>query len=184
LLGTLGSVALTTVAWIGLVNARPKMGVGEAYGYLAALIGVLGAGWYTTRRRAIRRGVDPGAGIVALWVVLCLVVGLALPALGYLFAVPALATAIAVLLPPREAGYRLHLTRTALVAIVAFVIMTPAVDTFFQLAGPRPGNPSSELPEVIAVAMLLAFLTIGLVASIAAKSAPDPAPGNSSTVRS
>jgi hypothetical protein len=167
LIATLGAVIATTLVWMVLVNARPQMGVAEGYVYLAVLLGVLGAGWHFTRRWAMGRGLDISGGLAMVWSVLVLALGLTLPALGYLFVIPAIAAGIAFLLTPGEAGYALRLALTSIVAIVSFVVMTPAVDTFFLLTGPRPGNPGSELPGVIAVAMLLAFLTIGLVASIA-----------------
>lgn len=165
LLVMLGAVTATTLAWVVVVNARPQMGVAESYGYLAVLLGGLGVGWYIARRWAMGRGIDLSGGLAIVWIVLVLALGLTLPALGYLFVVPAIAVGIVMLLTPGGVGYALRLALTAIVAIVAFVVMTPAVDTFFQLTGPRPGNPESELPAVIAAAMLLAFLTIGIVSS-------------------
>jgi hypothetical protein len=54
-----------------------------------------------------------------------------------------------------------------LVAAPSLVLIAPAVDTFFLMALPRPGNPDSDLAETVAVVIFLAVLTVALIASIA-----------------
>ncbi|MCJ7779286.1 MAG: hypothetical protein MUQ27_00510, partial [Acidimicrobiia bacterium] len=69
------------------------------------------------------------------------------------------------LLAVRSRGYAVRLASVIVVALVAFVVLVPAVDTFFHLASPRPGNPDSELPFTIVVPVFLSFLAVGLIAA-------------------
>lgn len=52
-----------------------------------------------------------------------------------------------------------------LVALPVAIVIVPAVDLFFQLSQPRPGNTDSELTPVVGVAVLLALLAGHLVAA-------------------
>jgi hypothetical protein len=78
---------------------------------------------------------------------------------------PALAAGAAlgagVLLSPHQTWQRAALTFA--VAGVTMVTMVPAVDTFFQFAMPRPGNPDSNIPAVIVFAILLGGLVFELL---------------------
>lgn len=163
LLAMLGSVAVSTLLWIGIVNLRPDMGVIEGYAYLAALVGLTAGGWHLARRSA-RRGNDVDGGLLAVVLVVALVFGLLLPAFGYLFVWPAIAGGIAELIATRLQSYGARLVAVATVALTACVVLVPAVDAFFHFASPRPGNPDSEMPATIVVSMFLVFVAIGLIA--------------------
>ncbi|MEN8235441.1 MAG: M28 family peptidase [Actinomycetota bacterium] len=159
------TIVVATVVWFGLVNLRGNMGMVEGYVYLAFLVGLAGAGWALARRRSANRGSDAVGGVLIVWLVLAHLAGILLPALGYLFVWPAMAIGAAELLTARRRGYVARLVSLVIVALTTFVVLVPAVDTFFHFASPRPGNPGSELPATIAVPVLLAFLAIGLIAS-------------------
>ena len=63
---------------------------------------------------------------------------------------------------------------------MALVLLVPAIDTFFQFAQPRPGNPDSEILWTIAVPVLLLALVSQLTASYFLtsdhdRSTPEPA---------
>jgi len=45
---------------------------------------------------------------------------------------------------------------------VAVVVLIPAIDTYFQFAQPRPGNPDSEILPMVAVPALLVAFAIQL----------------------
>jgi hypothetical protein len=51
------------------------------------------------------------------------------------------------------------------VSLATFVLLVQAVELFFQVASPRPGNPGSQMPATIALPMLLTYLTVGLIAT-------------------
>ncbi len=42
------------------------------------------------------------------------------------------------------------------------MLLVPAIDTFYQLAQPRPGNPDSELLYIIAIPVMLLALVVEL----------------------
>lgn len=165
LLGALGALVVATVVWIGLVNLRSDMGVVEGYAYLAALIGLTGGAWYLVERRSAISGSDPGGGLLITWLVLAVVAGAFLPAFGYLFVWPAIAAGVGELLTARNRGLASRLASVIVVALVTFVVLVPAVDTFFHFASPRPGNPGSDLSFTIVVPLFLSFLAVGLIAA-------------------
>lgn len=165
LLGALGALVVATVVWIGLVNLRSDMGVVEGYAYLAALIGLTGGAWYLVERRSAISGSDPGGGLLITWLVLAVVAGAFLPAFGYLFVWPAIAAGVGELLTARNRGLASRLASVIVVALVTFVVLVPAVDTFFHFASPRPGNPGSDLSITIVVPLFLSFLAVGLIAA-------------------
>ncbi|MEN8113027.1 MAG: M20/M25/M40 family metallo-hydrolase [Actinomycetota bacterium] len=161
----LGIVVAASVVWFGLVNLRGDMGPTEGYIYLTGLVGLAGAGWYQARRWSAARGSDLVGGVLIVWLVLAVTVGLFVQAIGYLFVWPAMAIGAAELLAARRRGYVARLVSVVIVAVTTFVVLVPAVDTFFHFASPRPGNPGSEMPAMIALPVLFAFLAIGLIAS-------------------
>lgn len=165
LLGALGALVVATVVWVGLVNLRSDMGVVEGYAYLAALVGLTGGAWYLVERRSAINGSDAGGGLLITWLVLAVVAGAFLPAFGYLLVWPAIAAGIGELLAARNRGFASRLASVIVVALVTFVVLVPAVDTFFQLASPRPGNPDSDLTFTIVVPLFLSFLAVGLIAA-------------------
>jgi hypothetical protein len=68
--------------------------------------------------------------------------------------------------PPSGPQGKYHSANTlAVITLPTAVVLTPAVDTFFQLATPRPGNPDSELRATVAVPLLILILAVGLVYS-------------------
>jgi len=165
LLGALAALVVATVVWVGLVNLRSDMGVVEGYAYLAALVGLTGRAWYLVERRSAISGSDAGGGLLITWLVLAVVAGAFLPAFGYLFVWPAIAAGIGELLTARNRGFASRLASVIVVALVTFVVLVPAVDTFFHLASPRPGNQGSDLSFTIVVPLFLSFLAVGLIAA-------------------
>lgn len=165
LLGALAALVVATVVWVGLVNLRSDMGVVEGYAYLAALIGLTGGAWYLVERRSAISGSDAGGGLLITWLVLAVVAGAFLPSFGYLFVWPAIAAGIGELLAARNRDLASRLASVIVVALVTFVVLVPAVDTFFHFASPRPGNPGSDLSFTIVVPLFLSFLAVGLIAT-------------------
>ena len=51
----------------------------------------------------------------------------------------------------------------ALVSVTTLVLLVPAIDIFYQLAQPRPGNPDSEILSLIAIPVLLLALVVELL---------------------
>lgn len=168
-LAAVAAMAVATVVWFGLVNLRPEMGVIEGYVYLAALIGMTGGAWYLVQRRSASLGSDATAGLLVVWLVFALLAGSLLPAFGYLFVWPASAVGVAEIVAGRSGSIWVRLAAVVGVAFTTFVVLVPAVDVFFLFASPRPGNPGSEMPAMIALPVLLAFLAVGLVASVVSR---------------
>jgi hypothetical protein len=154
-----------TFAWLLITSLRSTPSVLEGYLYLLCLLGVGAAlGVWLNGLLSGTRSADP-FGFVFAWVVLGLLTALTVPGFSYLFTLPALAGAVALNWDPGS-GNRLAGIRFALVAAPTVVLLTPAVDFFFQLGQPRPGNPDSSIPATASVALLLAFLAGGLLASV------------------
>lgn len=157
LTASLAAVAITTVVWIGIVALRSGMGVLESYAWLLVLVAGLTGSWYLIWRRALSWKVDLLTAIALLWGLLALLSGFGLPSMSYLFVWPAIVGGVMMVAggaPP---------VRFAIIAIPTAVLLIPAIDSFFLLAAPRPGNPGSELPATIAVSLLLVILAVGLV---------------------
>jgi len=165
LLAACASVVVSTFLWIGVANLRPEMGPVESYIYLAALVGLAGSAWYLVQRRSAHRGSDAVGGLLIVWLTFALLVVSFAPAIGYLFVWPAIAMGIAEVTSAGSRSYGVRLIAVVLVALTTFIVLVPAIDIFFQLASPRPGNPGSEIPAAIAVPVLLAFLAFGLIAT-------------------
>jgi hypothetical protein len=161
----LAGVVLATLVWKVLAGLRRSPGVVESYLYLIGLLALCGAiGLATLRgRRRPRTRRDSGGGIVLIWVALAVATAWLMPGASYLFAWPALVGSIALIPPPLAGGLRVAVVSA--VSVPTAVLVLPAVETFFQFAQPRPGNPGSEMVETVAVALLLAVLAAGLVAS-------------------
>jgi hypothetical protein len=165
LLAGLASIVVGTFVWVGLVKLRPEMGLVEAYAYLAALVGLIGGGWYLAQRRSTQRGSDVAGGLLIVWLAFALTLGFLLPAIGYLFVWPAIVAGIAEMITGHDRRYSVRLIAVVVAALTVFIVIVPAIDIFFQFASPRPGNPGSEMPATIAVSLFLVFLVIGLVAT-------------------
>ena len=160
--GSMASALVVWATWWALTAVRPTPGLWESYLYLAlmcvAAVAVLSfvggavAGPHTDSELSI--------GIVAVWALLAAVTSFVIPGFSYLFVWPALGglVALAVSWFGRVTGW-LWLA----VAAPAVVLSIPALDFFFQMAQPRPGNPDSTLIETAAVVGLLVALVVGLI---------------------
>ena len=154
--------------WMLVGGLRPTQGMWEAYGYLLVLLALVGAGWLAIRKRVDRlpNGPDLLGGSILVWATLALVTSILAPGTSYLFSWPAvLGAAFWVALPTERserAGGLLFLS----VVGAALIVNVPAVDIFFQMAQPRPGNPDSLLLPVAGIAVGLGLLVFSLVQSI------------------
>lgn len=165
LLGALVMVVIVTLGWVAVVDLGGARGLVSGYLSLVVMLALLAVGSWLVYRRAATTGADAAGGFVAAWLLLAVLLGLFLPAMGYLFVWPVIAAAIAALLAPHVSGYGGRLALLVMVALPTAAIVVPAIDTLFSLASPRPGNPGSEIPATIALALLLGFLAWGLVAA-------------------
>lgn len=166
--GVLLAVLASTLVWLVLSRVRLDPGIAESYAYLLGLV-VISVGICAALRRVVRkwRRFDEAVSVVSIWVLLALITGALVPGIAYLFGWPALAGSIALLWRPGPPSNQTRWSLALLVLVTApsLVLLVPPIDTFFQLALPRPGNPDSDLVETIAVALLLAVLVVGLVAT-------------------
>ena len=170
LFGVAVAMLASTVVWILFSKARQMPAVGESYAYLFTLL-ALSAGLVALIWRGAKRrwsNLDASASVVLVWVALAVVTSGLLPGASYLFVWPALGGSIALLwsagaLPEPVS----RLVSLVLVAAPSLLLIVPAVDTFFLMALPRPGNPDSDLVETIAVVIFLAVLVVALIASVA-----------------
>jgi hypothetical protein len=146
---------------------RNTMGVAESYIYLFDLVTLTAAVMVVPLpgRPAIERHLVP-EGIVAVWLVLALVTALAAPGMSYLFAWPSAVGASVLIVGNGASSVWLRPVLASLTVGVTCVVMVPAVDTFFQFAQPRPGNPDSQILPAVAIPVLLAALAIQLVLTI------------------
>ena len=156
---------VATLAWLLIVAIRPTPSVLEAYVFFIVSfgIGTLLAFWLNSRPPIKRRMTGPG--FLVVWVALGLLSALAAPGFSPLFALPALAGAIAFNWRTRREDWG-AVVRFAFVAAPTVVLLTPAIDFFFQFGQPRPGNPDSSIPSVAAIAFFLAVLAGGLLLSV------------------
>ncbi len=165
--GSIGAAVAAAAIWTAFTSIRSTPGVIESYGYLGVLVVLAGVVIAAAHRigRAAANETERAFAIVGLWSAFALIAGVLAPATGYLFVWPALAATITLgagaLLAPSRPWQRA--AAATIVAVPTMVLMVPAIDIFLQFAMPRPGNPDSELPAVIAVAILLAGLTIELL---------------------
>jgi hypothetical protein len=143
---------------MGVAALRQSPGVVESYAYLV-LISVAAA--YAAARWRPNGG-QARFSFVIVWGVLALVTAVWLPGFSYMFTWPGLAAAGALLWHQRmraEDG----LLRFILVAAPTVLLVTPAIDVFFQFAQPRPGNPDSQLTYAFLLPAVLVLLSAGLV---------------------
>lgn len=174
------TVAASAIWWL-LVIVRHRPGVLESYAYLFGLI-ALAVGLYLVILKsfefAVRR-IDVLAGAVSAWAILALAAGLWLPGASYLFTWPALIGVLALSLdrPQQHTGRRPLARVGVLIAITVptLLLLTPAVDFFFQMAQPRPGNPDSQLTALVAVSI---FLSVLVAALVSAATYPERSPTN------
>lgn len=168
-----GATAVAMIAgsllWMLLVSLFPNMGAAASYLGLAAIAVVIGAlAAWVIRWRTRRGGIDSIlVAVLAIWVVLAGVLFLVAPRVSYVFVWPALVGVIAALTMPWWTARWVWVGGSLIVALAALVVAVPMIDTFFLIAGPRPGNPGSELPYVVAVSALAGFLVIMLIGTTA-----------------
>ena len=165
LLLSLVATFVATLVWLLIVAIRPTPSVFEAYAYFIVSFGI-GASlafWLNSRAPINRRVAGPG--FLVWWVALGLLTAFAAPGFSPLFALPALAGAIAYNWRTRREDWG-AVVRFAFVAAPTVVLLTPAIDFFFQFGQPRPGNPDSSIPSVAAVAFLLATMAGGFLLSV------------------
>lgn len=162
-----------TILWILIAGSRDDPGALEAYLYLGLLV-ALAVVVHVGVSRLAGQSSDPSSAAIALaalWWLLAALVVVATPLIGYVFALPALAAGAALLVrgPVRRdrgsVGAARELVSFAIVAVTTLVLVVPAIDTFFQFAQPRPGNPGSQLIWMVAIPMLLIALTVELLAA-------------------
>jgi len=162
----LAAAAAAVGIWTVLASWRNTMGIAESYLYLAGLVMLtVGIGIALTRltRRRIGAGSD-ALGVVVVWWALGLLTAIVAPGMSYLFVWPVLAGGLTLLWRwPPAAGRWWRVAGLALVAGTALVLLVPAIDIFYQLAQPRPGNPDSEILSLIAIPVLLLALVVELL---------------------
>jgi peptidoglycan/LPS O-acetylase OafA/YrhL len=184
LAGVLLAALVTTLAWWLVTGVRKSPGVAESYAYLCGLLAIAGGvGLLMGQKRSTR---DQFAGATLLWLVLALATALWLPGMSYLFLWPVLGASIALVLQERRwvSDRWLRPVSVVLVAAPALVLLAPPVDTFFQMAMPRPGNPDSEMVTVVGASILLASLAFALIApalNIDRRESPRQGPGRPRT---
>jgi len=188
--GLLASVATTLVslvlaatlalaAWSTIARARPGIGIAEAYLYLGILIlmvGVIGLTVGMVGRRLAAPRQDAG-GVVIVWGLMGTLGTLAAPELAYPLVLPALVAALLLLVPRERAHVWSSAARPSIAGAVALVLLIPPIDTFFQLAQPRPGNPDSELIPIIVIPVALLVLLFELVHAMWTPRSTEPEQG-------
>lgn len=157
---------VATVLWAFLAGWRSRMEIVESYIYLCGLgsLAVLAMLVPMVSRPGVGLRIAP-EGVVFVWWLLGLLTALTVPGMSYLFALPALAGAVALALEPSSRSRWARLAAGATTVGIAIVLLLPAIDTFFQFAQPRPGNPDSEILLTIAVPVLLTVLVAQLALS-------------------
>jgi Peptidase family M28 len=163
------AIVLGALLWTGLVGWRSTPGIVEAYAYLTLLLGFVVAVWVLATRLFRNRfdGPDLLGGVVMIWVFMAVITTWFAPGTSYLFVWPALVGLVFWLASPIEGGSIISLSVTALiVASIVFIVTLPALDIFFQMAQPRPGNPDSELIPLAGGVTGLWLLIVALIHSV------------------
>lgn len=173
---TLAVAALAAAGiWIGLASWRSAPGIAESYAYLAGFV-LLSVGIAAAVARVARRHIPVGAdalGTLLVWWALGLIASISAPGMSYLFAWPTLAGGLVLTTRPSLGERRWpRLVGWALAASTTLVLLLPAVDVFFQLAQPRPGNPDSQALPFVAVPVLLVALSVELLRALHPRPSP------------
>lgn len=83
--------------------------------------------------------------------------------MSYLFVWPALVGGVTLLWQTWPAANRRWQPILSVPVVgTALVLLVPAIDTFYQLAQPRPGNPDSEILFLVAIPIMLLALLVEL----------------------
>lgn len=176
LLSTFLTVGVALVAssiavplWTAIGRSRPSMGIAESYAYLGAFAGLC-ALLEGLVSRLFRRHVTAGhdlLGTLLVWWMLGLAGTLLAPGTSYLFIWPSLAGGL-VLLLRRGRGFSClrRAVGEGVLAGITLLLVVPAIDFFYQLAQPRPGNPDSEVLLTIIIPVALLALTLDLLRAL------------------
>lgn len=169
LLAALAAIVVSSLLWTLIVALFPTMGAAASYVGLASIAVVIGAIALSLMwLRAGARGPDSvDVAVLVAWLSIAALVFLGAPRASYVFVWPCLAGIVAALTMPWWRSRWAWVIGSSIVAFPAMVLVNPMVDTFFLIAGPRPGNVGSELPYVIAVSALCLFLVIMLIGATA-----------------
>lgn len=157
------------IGWRVLIAIRPTPGVGESYLYLAGIAALVAAGhfslvrWAGHRRRSGRSRIDLVGGSVLVWLLAAIASSLWMVGASYLFAWPTIVCAAALGIASIRDQLGTSKARLVTVAIPSAFLLVPAVDTFYQLAQPRPGNPDSLLLELAGLPAILLLLAAGVL---------------------
>jgi len=157
------SIAVGGLAWTVVAGWRPTQGVVEGYLYLLLMLAAGIGLWMAVSKYASRRNraIPILGGVVLVWVALAVVTSLLAPGTSYLFVWPALAGATYLLANPCTKA--LDLVAFAAVTTTLLIVNTPAIDIFYQMAQPRPGNPDSQLMPVAGVALGMWVLIVAMI---------------------
>ena len=163
LISALLAAIASAVLWTPFAGWRDTMGVFESYSALAVLVALTALALIIPFKFGRRVGGErTPEGVLLVWWSLALLTAVAAPGMSYLFALPALVGASALLLGFDAAEGWQSLAPAVLTIGTAMVMIIPAIDTLFVFAQPRPGNPDSEILPTVAVPVLLAALVIEL----------------------
>ncbi len=168
---------VTALVWGIVAGLRPSMDVLESYVYLISLILLTGGAWSIVwwRRTRICLPDNLVAGTAIVWLVFSALTSVWLPGTSYLFVWTALAASVELMTRGIQLKRNwLRPVGLALVATPMLVLMVPAVDLFFQMSMPRPGNTDSEITAVVGGATLLGFLVIALLVGVWKRGVADP----------
>jgi len=187
-----GATLITTIVaavaaagiWIGLASWRHAMGLAESYAYLAGLL-MLTVGITSVVARLLRRTIPAGPdalGVTLVWWALGMLLAISAPGMSYVFTLPALAGGLMLIWSPSLSG-RCRLVRWALMTCVVLVLLVPAIDIFYQLAQPRPGNPDSQILPFIVIPILLVALVVELLRVFRVRPAQHRSPVRSAGIR-
>ncbi len=153
------------VVWVGLAGWRNTMGIAESYLYLSGFTALVVGTVAHLRRPGAERPITP-EGVLVVWWIVGLLTTFFAPGMSYLFVVPVLLGSLA-LAAGSSLDHSWERLGTAVLTVgVVFVVLIPAIDTFFQFAQPRPGNPDSEILPTVSVPVLLIALVAFLATSL------------------
>ena len=176
LMSVVVAALLSVLLWRAATGLRSMPGVAESYAYLSLVVAFCSAViWGTNRAFSKLVGmVDLLAGAAFWWVGLSVLTALTAPGASYLFIWPSLAVTITIAWSLDIGSTRWQrMSALLLLAGSSLLLLIPAVDTYYQLTQPRPGNTDSQLSEVMGVVAALVVLVIALIGTLLAKHPAD-----------